>query len=91
MDCKFFITCCDKKNTCHDFRLLLLFEFGLDFLTNYFENIHCHYTCFEYHCNPKLGYINFWVSLIREVGCWLVEPFVSMMAAFTLLPHGKLC
>jgi hypothetical protein len=27
------------------------------------------------HYNPKLGYINFWVSLIREVGCWLVEPF----------------
>ncbi len=26
-------------------------------------------------CNLKLGYINFWVSLIREVGCWLVEPF----------------
>jgi len=42
-------------------------------------------------CNLKLGYINFWVSLIKEVGCWLVEPFVSMTAAFTLLLHGKLC
>jgi hypothetical protein len=32
----------------------------------------CNTKCFY---NPKLGYINFWVSLIREVGCWLVEPF----------------
>ncbi len=31
------------------------------------------------------------MSLIREVGCWLVEPFVFMTAAFTLLPHGKPC
>jgi len=41
-------------------------------------------------CNPKLGHINFWVSLIREVGGWLVEPFAFVMAAFTVLPNGKL-
>jgi hypothetical protein len=31
MDCIFFTTCCDK-NTLYEFKLLLLFTFGLDFL-----------------------------------------------------------
>jgi hypothetical protein len=37
------------KTTHHDLNLLLLFMFGLDFLTKYFEYIHPYNTCFLYH------------------------------------------
>jgi hypothetical protein len=47
-NCKFLMAWHDKT-THHDLNLLLLFMFGLDFLTKYFEYIHPYNTCFLYH------------------------------------------
>ncbi len=49
------------------------------------------YENFKFNCNPKWGYINLWMSLIREVRLFVNWVVGCMTTAFALLLHGKLC
>jgi hypothetical protein len=48
------------------FQVRLFFPFEFRFLLERIQSVKLAYTI---RCNPKIGYIHFWMSLIREVVC----------------------